>query len=306
MTACRQQGAVLVLVTWVLAVIAVAAFGLSRNTRSAVQLTSVDVRITQARAAAEGAIWRGIFELVKPLNQEPWQTDGTFHEFTVAGADVRVAIQDQTGLVDLNTASPALLQAMMSTVADLDVAEIDGIVDAVLDWRDRDNLKRPSGAEDADYEDAGYDYGAKDAPFNTKEELQQVAGVSRAVYEALASYITVHGQNQRLSLQSAPPHTLAMLPGLTPSDAQTIADARAEGSDGGLGMEVARADGDLTTLRPGTTFEVQAQATVKGISQRLSAAVLIGRNNPAGYEILAWREGYDVAPEIIESDSSGT
>jgi general secretion pathway protein K len=47
------------------------------------------------------------------------------------------------------------------------------LVDAILDWRDEDDLHLVNGAEDPDYKAAGLPYGAKDGPFDSLEELQQ-------------------------------------------------------------------------------------------------------------------------------------
>src|SRR5882672_7761736 len=54
----------------------------------------------------------------------------------------------------------------------------------------RRNLQ--NGAEDADYAAAGLAYGAKDAPFAMTEELLQVPGMTRELFDRVAPDITVY------------------------------------------------------------------------------------------------------------------
>ena len=57
------------------------------------------------------------------------------------------------------------------------------LVDAIVDFRDEDDLHCLQGAEDRDYADAGLPRGAKDAAFEAVEELQQVLGMTREIYD---------------------------------------------------------------------------------------------------------------------------
>ena len=67
------------------------------------------------------------------------------------------------------------------------------IAGTIADWRDPDALTQPAGgAEDADYSAAGLAWGAKDAPFETVTELQQVLGMRPALFAAAAPYLTVY------------------------------------------------------------------------------------------------------------------
>ena len=68
----------------------------------------------------------------------------------------------------------------------------DAIAGAIVDWRDGDDLTQPmGGAEDPQYAAAGLPYGAKDAPFDTVAELEQVLGMPRTLFERAAEHLTV-------------------------------------------------------------------------------------------------------------------
>ena len=62
-----------------------------------------------------------------------------------------------------------------------------------MDWRDEDGLTQPAGgAEDPDYAAAGLAWGAKDAPFETVAEVEQVLGMRPALFASAAPYLTVY------------------------------------------------------------------------------------------------------------------
>ncbi len=99
-------------------------------------------------------------------------------------------------------ADPGLLMALMKAVG---VQEPENLVDAILDWRDPDDLHLVNGAEDEQYAAAGLPYGAKDGPFDSVEELGQVMGFDRELYQALAPALTVTSGQASPALEFAPP-----------------------------------------------------------------------------------------------------
>ena len=107
----------------------------------------------------------------------------------VGGRGFRV---DESGKFDLNAAEPASLSALMRVLG-TDPAQADAVAAAIVDWRDGDDLTQPQGgAEDPQYAAAGLAWGAKDAPFETVAEVEQVLGMTPALYAALAPHLTIH------------------------------------------------------------------------------------------------------------------
>src|SRR5581483_173179 len=97
-----------------------------------------------------------------------------------------------SGRIDLNSAAEQLLKNLLRTSGGVDDDAAAHIVDAMLDWRDADDIKRPNGAEAADYEAAGLKYKPSNAPFETVAELQRVMGMTPEVYARIADSLTVH------------------------------------------------------------------------------------------------------------------
>ena len=97
-----------------------------------------------------------------------------------------MSIQDEDGKIDLNAAPDELLRGLFVS-AGLDEDAGAALVDAIVDFRDEDDLTRLNGAEDRDYADAGLPYGAKDAPFEAVwlPLAEVLAGVHRVYPDAL-------------------------------------------------------------------------------------------------------------------------
>jgi general secretion pathway protein K len=102
-----------------------------------------------------------------------------------------VQIHDEAGKIDLNFANERLLRAFL---VGLQVAPDPavGLAQAIMDFRDRDDDRRPSGAERAEYLAAGRARGPKNAPFAVVEELYQVLGLEPELAEKMLPYVTAH------------------------------------------------------------------------------------------------------------------
>ena len=88
---------------------------------------------------------------------------------------IRFGITDEASKLNLNTASEEQLMTLFRQLLPPDV-EAAELVQAVLDWRDADDDARERGAESTYYQTLPVGYRAKNAPFDTVEELLLVKG----------------------------------------------------------------------------------------------------------------------------------
>src|SRR3546814_4296944 len=66
------------------------------------------------------------------------------------------------------------------------------------DWCEEEDLTEPPGvAEDPEYASAGLAWGAKDAKFDTVAEVEQVLGMTPAIYAKVATLLTVYSGQAR-------------------------------------------------------------------------------------------------------------
>jgi general secretion pathway protein K len=188
----RMRGAALVLVLWliVLATALIGSFALSARVEALQGKVLIDGvgAYESARAGVEYALLR--LEDMDPRSH--WQPDGRPYAWQFHDSLLEVRIVDESGKVDLNLADAQLLTQLCRAVgiAPERAAQLAG---AIVDWRDGDPLSQPGGgAEDPDYAAAGLPYGAKDAPFESLGELQQVLGVTPQDYERLLPNVTLY------------------------------------------------------------------------------------------------------------------
>ncbi len=263
------------------------------RTQSRIARNALDA--AQAEALADGGIYRAMEGLARPVAAGGWRADGTVYAWRREGGEVRIRIEDEGGKIDLNRAADVLLRNLF-LAAGLDPARAEALAQAVQDFSDADDRRRPAGAEDADYQAAGLARGAKDAPFEAVEELFQVLGMTRAIYEAVEPALTVHARSRRPDGRVAPP---------------LVAAALAQG--GGTGVPARRGavppvapeaeplpDPSVTILSLGPsahrsrarTFTIHGEARTLsgGIFVRRAVVRLVSRGD-APYQILAWGRG---------------
>jgi general secretion pathway protein K len=131
------------------------------------------------------------------------------------GARYSVVLRDAGEALNLNHCSADELRRLLVALR-VDAGLADRISQAVLDWRDADDLRRARGAEQQDYARSGGGRKPRNRPFATLSELQWVMGVTPELYEKLAPFLTLLGSGH-VNLNRAPRPVLLSLPGMTES-----------------------------------------------------------------------------------------
>ena len=292
-----QRGVALVLVIWVSVLLSVIAssFIMERRTESLIMHNSMS--LARAQAAADAGVQRGIMEMYRgDGSPDIWRRDGTPQDWNFDGVAVRVELRDESAKIDINTASDPLLRGLLLS-SGLNDEEATKVLDAILDWRDPDSLKRPNGAEEAEYRAAGLTYKPANSQFQAIEELQLVLGMRPEIYRRLAPSITVLSRQPGVNTPIASREVLLAIPGVTSEIVdQFIARreqarrerlpvaplAQAGAYNSGNTMVVAvRSD---ARLEDGTVFAREAVAILRPIPRK-----------PVTF--VAWRESTAAPPE---------
>ncbi len=267
MTAPRQRGIALVIVLWFIALLSILALGFSKSMRSEAQITHNLLAANEARHLARAAVERGIYDLLQARGQPaaiffPDQP----HSFQLGTATVTYYIEDERGKININQAPKELIEGLLTNLdLDLDAETVDSITDAILDWRDDNDLRRLNGAEAADYRAAGMAEPGN-RPFEHPEELLQVMGMNAAIFARLAPFITLYTADAKINQDSAWREVLLALPGVSNSEVNAIMDARqAISSDtpNGVIPRLSGLKGRLTRAR-GPVYTVHGMATLPG------------------------------------------
>lgn len=286
----RERGVALVLVLWVAVLLTVIASSFIMERRTEALIIHNSASLARAEAAANAGVWRAVHELYRGENSpDPWRRDGVPHEWSFEGVPVRVEVLDESAKIDLNTAVEPLLRGLLVS-AGLKDDEATRLLDAILDWRDPDSLKRPNGAEEADYRGAGLTYKPANSAFQAIEELQLVLGMRPDIYRRLAGSITVFSRQAGVNAQLASRDVLLAIPGVT---AEVVDEFIAQ-------REAARRDGQaVPLLQQAAPFAasssmistIRSEARLEdGVLFRREAAALLRPVPRRAVTYLAWRE----------------
>ncbi len=204
------------MVLWFLVLLTALAAGFAFVSRTEAQLSRNYMASVQARLLAEAGIERAAYELFRPpADMRRWKPDGRPHAWQFDGMPVRVVMRDESAKLDLNKAPEVLIMGLLKHVG-LSEEEAARLTDAIVDWRDADDLRLPYGAEAPDYEEAGLAQVPANAPFESVEEVRLVMGMTPALYARIRGVLTVHSRVPGFNGSTAPAKVLYSMPNVDP------------------------------------------------------------------------------------------
>lgn len=278
----RQRGVALLLVLWACTLLAILLGGYALLARTSALQTRYQFAQTRAHYAAEAGLMRAIYAMQESDPRQHWSGDGRSYPFAFDGARVQVSIVDEDGKVDLNAASPEVLQALFRA-AGLDASAAARLAANVVDWRSFAGESTQADSMRAEYAAAGRDYGPRHGPFATLEEVQQVLGMTPELYQRVEPAITIWSGRAIPDPGTAPPLALAAIPGLTPQQLQEVQAARKQNAGAGA-----------PPIGGGITHSIRSQAELAdGTRAVIRATVRLqpGRSGSQPYTVLRWQEG---------------
>ncbi len=241
-----EKGIILIASLWMVAILAVFAVSIGRQSAITLKLTSYDIDKIKAYFIARAGITRVVsekkLEYKKNLSvgidalSQPWANnkalfdrhpfgDGSYtvsYEYPLSnqGEDAPVTLyglMDEESKINLNTVTEETLNNLL-VYFDMDEDNATEIAGAILDWRDKDDLVMSSknrllyGAEDMYYQGLLERYDCKNSDFNTIYELLLVKGIDSKVLNMIKPYITVFGSG-KTNINSASEPVLSALLG---------------------------------------------------------------------------------------------
>ena len=175
----------------------------------------------------------------------------------------------------------------------MDQAQAHDLAAAIADWRDGNTTVRPGGAEADAYYQAGHDYGPRNGPFASIQELQLVLGMTPPLYAKLAPLVTIWSGRNVPNPAHAPASVLAALPGMNKDSAGSYVEKRHH-ADLAKGLPALPNGMTVTGGGDGITHSVVSTATMaNGTRAVLHATIRQRGNRPGGapYAVLQWKEG---------------
>ena len=242
----QPRGSILIMTTWLLAIVALLALGISHRGQLEVRLVSYDVATAQTRLAALAGVQRALEAVAHDTNafdawNEPWASSSKTFErhsvrpgqttFTVSHETPAVAAtvtlygaEDESSRLNLNSAAADVIAALPGIGND--------VAQSLVAFRDA----APHPAEDAYYGSLAPPYAAKRAVFESLAEVALVRGMTPERFAVVARYGTVYPKlGSPVNVNTAPREVLLAL-GLSPALVNGILAYRL-GGDGRPGTD---------------------------------------------------------------------
>jgi len=263
-----EKGVILMASLWMVAILAIFAVSIGRQSAISLKLTSYDIDKLKAYFIARAGIMRVLAEKrleyknnlsigVDALSQ-PWANnkrlfnkhlfgDGSYtvgYEYPLSNEDESMPVtlygfMDEESKININTAADETISNLL-VYFDIDEDDAIDIAGAIIDWRDIDNDVASSkdkllyGAENIYYQGLLPGYNCKNSDFNTIYELLLVKGITSHILNKIKPYITVFGSG-KVNINSASEPALSALIGPAFTDLPSkIANYR-EGEDDIIG-----------------------------------------------------------------------
>src|SRR5438105_13563972 len=117
----RQRGIALILVLWLTILLTVIGGSFAYGMRNEAMAARNSLSLAQARSLADGAVYRTVFELMRPRTlADVWAPDGTLHAWDENGSRIIVSAVDESGKIDINAAPDGLIKGLLQTAGELD------------------------------------------------------------------------------------------------------------------------------------------------------------------------------------------
>lgn len=185
----RERGFALLIVLWTVGFLALLGTQIVAAGRLDTQLADNLKQDAVLEAAADGAIPHVVFLMLAARNPD-FQADGLVRQVRVGQTTVLVRIANETDRINLNTASGALLAALIQEAGEAP-ALATRLAAAILDWRTSGANPRTGGAKGPAYQAAGRAYGPPGTPFQSVGEVADVLGMTPELFTRLAPHLTV-------------------------------------------------------------------------------------------------------------------
>jgi general secretion pathway protein K len=233
------SGMVLVAVLWIVAALSVIVTGMIQSVRAEVKQVSAASQIAQGSAWGGAAITAVLQNLSAPTAS---QSSLTLTEVQFQGLNIPVRAMSLNGLIDLNTASPVLLEKLFLVAGELPAPQARAAAEMVTAERTRPG---PQGRAQR---------------LEAVEDLLRIPAIDYDVYSKVADLVTTDARGSgRVNVAAAPLGVLRVLADGNLEAAKRVFEGREAGA---VGQDTSAFDSALVDNAPSRRYLVQARVTL--------------------------------------------
>jgi general secretion pathway protein K len=227
-----RGGTILVTTLWILTILVILAAGIGFRTSLEARLNKYNMDSIRGRYFARAGVYKSLGILANDNNsydsarecgaafptdknaadifsEKP--EDGSFTVGFEEEASFHYGMMDEERKININTASQAVLESLLSAGSPEAAASI-------ISWRGQTQVL--NGAWDDYYKSLEAPYECKHAEFSVIEELMLVKGVTPELFDSIKDYVTVYGDG-KININTATKKVLVAL-GLSVSTADAV------------------------------------------------------------------------------------
>jgi len=298
----KSRGLALIVVLWVITLLTIMASSFSLTIQRETAITSGLKEKAEGLALAETGINYAILMLLTTDKELRWQAFGSLYEIEQAGKKIRIQIADESGKLNINLATDEQLLQLMNSLA-LEEGQADNLTDAIIDWRDKNDLHRLNGAEKQQYEDADLKYEPRNGPFKSVEELQLVMGMNAKIYQQLEDMLSIYTKNKQINPTTASREMLLTLPDVSEELVDEYLQQRVENERNG--EPVVQPEWFKGSATKSNIFMIISEAMIdKNITEKIMAVIKkTNSKNGLPFEIVKWSTDYQATSLFVDANN---
>lgn len=284
-----HNGFALVFILWVMVLITVIGISFSYSLKIERQTTLNHTERFQAEAAALSGINRAILALLAHGGGPNLRNGNNTFYLTIGNFKVNASVKSPAGKIDINQAPLLILIELFDQFVPEQKAQ--RLAAAVLDWRDKDSITSPNGAEEDEYYQTGFGYKPSNEPFKSISELGRVMGFDDDLVLKITPYITIHSGTAKIDPLSAGATVLTALPAIDSTIAEAFIEAREEAIIQQIPVDLELLSEAAAYLSPGYYQGMvnifSTARSISGETYRWEALIKLEQGNKR-YEMLEW------------------
>jgi general secretion pathway protein K len=210
-----SQGIILIVVLWVVAMMTVIVVALSSYSQKNVALAGLEADRLRTETALQSGIDVGVALILATNARDRVFFDGAAVAADIGGGrQVELNVRDAAGLIDINRANGALLNAM-GLMLELPRESVAALVEKIIG-------QRPPPKEDA----GNAEKQLLPAVFMAPSQLYGLDGSDPGMIGTMLPFVSLYSTDGRINPMAAPDLIMQSIPGLTPENRSILAEAR--------------------------------------------------------------------------------
>lgn len=298
-----DKGLALIVVLWVITLLTIMASSFSLTIQRETAITSGIKEKSEALALAEAGINYAVLMLLTGDKDQQWQAFGSLYEIEYAGKKIRIQIADESGKLNINLATQEQLLQLLNSFS-IDEGLADSLTDAIMDWRDKNDLHRLNGAEKQQYTDADLKYEPRNDSFKSIEELQLVMGMTAEIYQQMEDMVSIYTKNKQINPSTATRAMLLTLPDISEEMVDEYLQQRVDNERNGEPVVQPvwfKGSGSKSNI-----YMIISEARIdENISEKIMAVIKKTRSkNGLPFEIVKWSTDYQLASLFLAANNA--